>query len=39
MQDTTVAKGSDSSAWQGSRDVLSLEPTVRPLPNPPRINR
>ena len=34
MQDTTVAKGSDSSAWQGSRDVLYPEPIVRPLPKP-----
>ena len=34
MQDTTVAKGSDSSAWQGSKDVLYQEPIVRSLPKP-----
>ena len=34
MGDTTVAKGSDSSVQQGSKDVLYLEPIVRPLPKP-----
>ena len=34
MHDTTVAKGSDSSVWQGNKDVLYPEPIVRPLPKP-----
>ena len=37
MQDTTVEKGFDSSARQGSKDVLYPEPTVRPLPKPPEL--
>ena len=37
MRDITVAKGSDSSAWQSSKDVLYLEPIVRPLPKPPEL--
>ena len=37
MQDTTVGKGSDSSVQQGSKDVLYLEPMVRPLPKPPEL--
>ena len=36
-QDTTVAKGSDSSAQQSSKDVMYLEPIVRPLPKPPEL--
>ena len=32
-----MAKGSDSSVWQGSKDVLYLEPIVRPLPKPPEL--
>ena len=34
MQDTTVAKGSEISVWQGSKDVLYPEPIVRPMPSP-----
>ena len=37
MQDTTVAKGSDSSVWQGNKDIMYLEPIVRPLPKPPEL--
>ena len=37
MWDTTVAKRSDSSAQQGSRDMLYLEPIIRPLPKPPEL--
>ena len=37
MQDTTVAKGSDSSARQGGKNVMYLEPIVRPLPKPPEL--
>ena len=37
MQDTTVAKGSDSSVQQGSKDVLYPEPIVRPMPKPPEL--
>ena len=36
-QDTTVAKGSDSSAQQGSKDVLYPEPLYKPLPKPPEL--
>ena len=32
-----MAKGSDSSVWQGSKDVLYPEPIVRPLPKPPEL--
>ena len=35
MQDTTVAKGSDGSTLQGSRDILYPEPIVSPSPKPP----
>ena len=35
--DTTVAKGSDRSVQQGSKDVLYPEPIVRPLPKPPEL--
>ena len=34
MPDTAVAKGSDSSGWQGSKDMLYLEPIIRPIPKP-----
>ena len=37
MQDTTVAKGSDSSVQHGSKDVLYPEPIVRPLPKFPEL--
>ena len=37
MQDTTVAKSSDSSVWQGSIDVLYPEPIVRPMSKPPEL--
>ena len=30
-----MTKDSDSSVWHGSKDVLYLEPIVRPLPKPP----
>ena len=36
-QDITVGKGSDSSAWQGSRDMLYLETIIRPLPRCPEL--
>ena len=36
-RDTTVAKGSNSPVWQGSKDILYPEPIVRPLPKPPEL--
>ena len=37
MQDNTVVRGSDSSAKQGSRNLLYPEPIIKPIPKPPEL--
>ena len=37
IRDTTVTKGSDSSAQQDSKDIMYPKPIVRPLPKPPEL--
>ena len=37
MRDTTVTKGSDNSAQQGSRDLLYPDPIIRPYPKSPEL--